>query len=302
MISVLNPGCLASMMQELKDMGVNTVFLQGPAPQPKLEKLIPFAKECIVAHIQTAHRNGLKVALTIGYKPPYPKLEEIDLEALNSRVIEYAKLAEQYEVELFAPLNEPEVIFLENTGKWRQEILPKIRKVYHGEIVWKGATPGLPDPMLSEKSLKALSEESPGDFLGYDYIGFSTSPTEDMTLEEYDRYVDNALKLVSAWAKRDGCKGVMITEFGAFLWEPNKHSEEDIARAHQIVLERGKDRAVGFFVLEFPPEPGCVNVSIEELELITGKSEEEIMAKVEELKSSVGKTKEVIKRWFTEIL
>ena len=296
---------IASKMQKLKDIGVNAIFIQAFPPNPehwlekalekakevfppelikKIEEVIPIEKELIIANIQTAHRNGLKVGLTITKPSSWlnktPKLEEIDLEALNSKIIEYAKLAEEYDVELFAPMNEPDEIFLGNTGKWRQEILPRIKEVYHGEIVWKGAGIGLPEKTLSEEFLKELSEEPPGDFLGYDYIGLSIAYIRDkgMTLEEYSEHIDNVLKYVLASAERDNCKGVIITEFS--IMEGGPWSEEEVARAHEIVLERGKDKVVGFFAMDFlgGEIPGVPPIK-------------------EDLK-----TEEVIKKWYNEIL
>ncbi len=303
---IQDPNHLASNIQKLKDVGVNTIFIQAFPPQPeqwlgkakevfppelikKIEEVIPIEKQFIIDNIQTAHRNGLKVALTVSNPPG---LEGIDLEALNSKIIEYAKLAEEYDVELFAPMNEPGTILGENTGKWRQEILPRIKEVYHGEILWKGAGVGLPEKTLSEEFLKELSEAPPGDYQGYDYIGFSVMyiPSEGLTqeerlqfadrltLEDYSQYVDNALKYVLALAERDNSKGVMISEFGVL--EGGSLSEEEIARAHEIVLEKGKEKVVGFFALDFlgGELPGMPPIK-------------------EDLK-----TKEVIRKWFKEIL
>jgi len=256
---VLLPNSLAGM----KDMGMNTVFIQDFGP----------FKELLVANIQTAHRNGLKVVLTTGFMPPYPKAADLDLEDLNSKIIDLAKLAEEYGVEFFSPLNEPDCIFWENTARWGQEILPRIREVYHGEIIWKGAIFCFIDIMRPPPDAEASEQsgEWPTDFSGYDYIGFSMSPRAGMTLEEYPQFVDNVLNATLAWAERDNCKGVMVTEFGTWEWEP-WHSEEDVARPHEIVLERGENKVVGFFVLDF---------------LGSGTG---------------GKTGEVIRRWYKEIL
>ncbi len=294
-----DPNQIASKMQKFKDIGGNTVFIQSFPPQPEywLERLqgrlppvllergkeiLPFEKELVIANIQTAHKNGLKVALTVaGFMPAdTPKLEEIDLEALNSKIVEYAKLAEEYDVELFAPMNEPDQIFLEKTGEWRQEILHRIQEVYHGEIIWKGAGFGLPDKILSKEFLKEISEGPQGDFLGYDYIGFSSALgyPEGETLEEYAQEVENILKYVPALAERDNSKGVMITEF--VILEGEHWSEEEIARAHEIVLEKGKGKVVGFFALDF------LGGELPGMPLIK-----------EDLK-----TKEVIRKYFTEVL
>ena len=292
--------------QRLKDIGINTIFFQASPPQPeqwldktednlpseileKLREILPVEKELIINITQQAHRNGFKVALTMSN---LPDMEGIDVDLLNSRIVEYALLAEEHGIELFAPMNEPGVIFHPNTGKWRREILPKIKNVYHGDILWKGTGLGLPDEPLTEEFFKEISEGSPGDYQGYDYLGFSTVfiPSDNMepdeliqfadmlTLEDYSQHVDNVLKYTLALAERDGCKGVMISEFGAL--DEEALSEEEIARAYEIVLERGKDRVVGFIAINFleVEMPGMPPVK----ELI--------------------KTTEVIKKWFTEVL
>ena len=109
---------LASDMRKLKDLGINTVFFQGAPPQIEhcfegvspdsklvkiMKEIIPIEKELMISNIQIAHKNGLKVALTMS--KCMPKSKEIGLEAWNSRVIELAKLAEEHEVEFFAPIS-----------------------------------------------------------------------------------------------------------------------------------------------------------------------------------------------------
>jgi len=129
----ISPNLLAG----LKDIVVNTVQI-GSAADP-FE--FPVVKELVVANIQTAHRNGLKVFLTLSPSvSESPTKEKMSLETLNSRVIEYAKIAEKYGVEFFAPLNEPvftekyaleEIIDAETWAQmWTQSFLPKIKEFY----------------------------------------------------------------------------------------------------------------------------------------------------------------------------
>jgi len=293
---------LATNAQKLKDMGINTVFIMAPAPQgeewlgkareafkssPKLiekfEEIVPEEKEIIIGAIQDAHENGLKIGLTVvTWNPPLGM--EYDEELLNAKVIEYAKLAEEYNVELFAPMGEPEKVFGGRTSEWRQEILPKVKAVYHGEITSKGPGVGLPDRELTDEFFREVAQQPPGQFVGYDYIGFSPmiSP-EIQTLEEYPQYVEDALKYMLAQAERDGCKGVIIPEFGVL--DGHFLSKEESARAHEIVLEIGSkyDKVFGFFAnsdflgLNLP---GVPEFSFEENL----------------------KTQEVIRRYFREVL
>lgn len=289
---------LASNAQKLKDLGIDTVFILVPPPQyeewlekareslpsellERLEEVLPAHKEIIINSIADAHRNGLKVGLKMVFiwKPSFGM--DMDTKLINSKIIEYAKLAEEYNVELFAPGGKPEEILGENIGEWRQEIISKVKKVYHGHIVWKGPGVGLPEGELNDEFFREIAEQPPGDYVGFDYIGFSPlmSP-EVQTLEEYSQYVELALKYTLAQAERDGCKGVIITEFGVL--DGMHLSEEESARAHEIVLEKAKDydKVFGFFA----------NSDFLGAEVPGWYLEENL------------KTQEVIKTYFTEIL
>lgn len=298
-VSLTNkPIKLNSDMQRLKELGMNTIFLPAAPPQverclegldpdselvKKIKKIIPIQEEIMIANIQAAHRNGLRVGLAM--TKCFPAAENITLEEWDSQVVENAKLAEKYHVELFAPMNEPEVLFGPSaSAEWGQDILPKIREVYHGKIVWKGGAVGdiHPDPGQPDQT----------NFSGYDYIGFTLGLASNagMTMEDFSQQVDHSLDTIIGFAERDNVKGIMITEFYGLLpgaWERNSWNEEKEARAHEIVLEKGSkyDKVVGFFVLDF------LHLSLLG-EDIPGLPGPEISSK----------TQEVIKKWFTEIL
>ena len=296
---------LASNIPEMKDLGINTISLAIMVIQEGDNPLVGLDTSYILDDIQTAHENGMKVMLTPQIYPK-PRLEEKDLEALNFLIIEAAELAEEYNVELFAPLAEPATIISGDIGNWKQEILFKIKKVYHGEVYWAG--PGVGSPP-DKATISKIAKQPPGDFAGYDYIGVTIllpvserlEPEERiryadrLTLEDYSQYVEGVVDYTLALAERDGVKGIIIDEFGVLdrffpdgsgvgdVLEKGWLSEEELARALEIVLEEGKDKAVGFNVanflgMEVPGMPGV---------FVKGVSETE---------------KEVIKRWFTEIL
>ncbi len=236
------PVILPSHFAEMKAMGANTVFFRGDSG------------EGTISLIQAAHRAGLKVALTTDREGPYLKKVDNESEYWDSFIIETAKMAEKWGVEFFAPLAEPENVFGKDTGRWAQEILPKVKTVYNGEIIWRGGD-------LIDM-----------DFTGYDYIGFTTFMDKDMTSEEYSRHVNSELDIALSFCQRDNCKGVMITEFGS--WQDHdpgdmlsgifeitigkgKHTipgKENVVKAYEIVLEQGKDKGVigYFFFNEYP--------------------------------------------------
>ena len=262
----------AHALAEMKDMGVNTVFIGWGVTEEHAASLI-----------QTAHKNGIKVAVCVGFDEPYPKSWEIDVEAFNFQVIEAAKFAERLGVEFFSPLNELDDIFRENGARWGQEILPRIREVYHGKLIWKGCIFSPIAKSMGDIDYVENTFFPPGCFSGYDYIGFSITPfLPDRPLEKYyPQFVDNILDNVLAWAERDNCKGVMVTEFGAWglleMYGGPGCSEEEAARAHEIVLERGKGKINGFFALNIP------GGAVWGMEIS-------------------GKTEEVFRKWYREIL
>ena len=296
---------LASNIQEMKDLGLNTVSLAIMIIQEDGNRLVGLDTSYVLDDIQLAHENGLKVMLTpIIY--PKPRLEEKDLGTLTSLTIEAAELAEEYDVELFAPLAEPNTLISGDVSKWRQEILPKVKKVYSGEIYW--SNPGIGSPP-DKTEISKIAKQPPGDYAGYDYIGFTSllmvserlEPEEKiryadrLTLEGYSQHVEGALDYMLALAERDGCKGIIIDEFGVFdrffpkesgvgdVLEEGWLSEEELARAIEIVFEKGKDKAIGFIVANFlgMEVPGMPGVYVE------GVS---------------GTEKEMIGKWFTKIL
>jgi len=288
---------LASKMRKMKAMGMNTVFFQGAPPQVEhclegvppdhelakiMKEIIPIEKELMISNIQIAHKNGLKVALTMS--KCMPKSKDIPLEAWNARVIELAELAEEHEVELFAPMNEPEVLFGPSaSATWGQDILPRIKEVYHGKIIWKGGAPGDIEPDPRNPNLT--------NFSGYDYLGFTLGiGSGPSTLEAFPQSIDHQLDTMLSLAERDNCEGVIISEFYGRLpqdWEKRAWSEEKEARVHEIVLEKGSkyDEIVGFFALDFL---GLSSFGGEKIGLPVPENSL--------------KTQEVIEKYFTEIL
>lgn len=301
----LTPGWLASNIENIKALGMNTVSLSVEFIQEDDNPLAGIDTSHIVEDIQVAHENGMKVMLNANFHPK-PKLGEEDLERLNSLIIEVARIAEENDIELFAPLSEPETVLLVDRGEWAQDILYKIKQVYHGETFWNGAFGPPSEEAVSEEYFRQVAEQPPGDFVGYDYIGFpsyfipeeSLEPEEQLrfadqlTLESYSQYADRLVKYMFAYAERDGCKGVIVKEFGTadrfFMsgsdvvdrLDDGTLTEEEYTRSYEIVFEKGKDRAAGFLTTIDVLETEIFGIHIR----------------------GVPETEEVIRTWFTEIL
>jgi hypothetical protein len=150
----------------LKDMGVNTQFVHAnywlkngkfqlwytSYDSPK-ELNQDGAKRALVHNILLAKQQGLAVILF----PDYFQLEDggmakhnisDDLESrLETIALELAPIAEKYHVEYLVPSNQIEMIFESNgysveeaqrrTNAFYASVVPKIRKIYSGKIMYK---------------------------------------------------------------------------------------------------------------------------------------------------------------------
>lgn len=225
-----------------------------------------FMKPLIIQDIRRAHRLGLRVYVSI--RPQYggftgsSGVSEIPenirpnfFKQFSQRVLEWAEICEKLGVEMYAPIQECEVLAYdglqwengevvgdEEISEWLQYILPQIRERYSGEVVcgggaWGGASRSWEDRTV-HGDYKLLLDNCDIDFTGYDYVTFAPyfwhlSPYDswspDPTIEEYRDYIRYSLNKLNEWAERDGCKGVMIREMGG----PQE--------CYQVVLEEGED-------------------------------------------------------------
>jgi len=157
-------------------------------------------------------------------------------------VIELAKIAEEEGADIFAPMKETDFIIGSTTkaSKWSQDILPKIKEVYSGKIVWRGDF---------HDAYKSSSKQV--DFSGYDIIGFTTlsgdSGTSNSNLENI---ITGNIDALTEWAEKDGVKEVWITEFS--ISTKSSQSEEEKAKAHQIMFEAAEDKLDGYLIDDTP--------------------------------------------------
>ncbi len=117
--------------------------------------------------INEFHKNGLKTFLILN--PAHPDFtrfaesnEDLSLEQLTPLVLKWAAISETYDVEMFSFSNEPQLLVQGgpiSVSKWAQELLPRLRKIYKGKLVFR------------------IHEEPEGvgiyNVTGYDYIAFS---------------------------------------------------------------------------------------------------------------------------------
>lgn len=202
------------------------------------------------ALVQRYHDAGIMVSLVVevdyvsqlnqnmnepGAIPASKAAQAGFLDQYNVMVVSLAQFAEDNGVEYLAPMNEPDrKLGAAAASVWGQQILPLVKSVYDGKVVFKGDF---------ETACGAGM-----DFTGYDVLGFSSSPQvpdPEVYRGQVKARIDNAL----AWAGRDGVPDIMATEFGVWVFQGG-FSEQDIASAHEIVFAEGDGRIQGFIVLD----------------------------------------------------
>jgi hypothetical protein len=98
--------------------------------------------------INEFHKNGIKTFLILNPANPDSKINpnspegkgKILLDKLTLLVLNWSIISEKYGVEMFCPVNEPQMLAYKNdndVSDWAQEILPKIREGYKGKIVFE---------------------------------------------------------------------------------------------------------------------------------------------------------------------
>ncbi len=105
-------------------------------------------EEEIKEAIDDFHRNGLGTFLVLnpanpdsGMDPESPEGKGKDLlDKLTPLVLKWAVISEKHGVEMFCPVNEPQMLGYKNdsaVSEWAQEILPRIRGIYKGKIAFE---------------------------------------------------------------------------------------------------------------------------------------------------------------------
>jgi hypothetical protein len=188
-------------------------------------------------------REMMCALITAGGEPgPISGSVDKVLDSYEPVVIELAKIAEEEGADVFAPMKETEFIIGSTTkaSKWSQDILPKIKEVYSGKIVWRGDF---------HDAYKSSSKQV--DFSGYDIIGFTTlSGDPGPSNSSLKNVITGNIDTLTKWAEEDGVEEVWITEFG--ISTSSSQSEEEKAEAHQIMFEAADGKLDGYLIDDTP--------------------------------------------------
>ncbi|MHB1002606.1 MAG: hypothetical protein ACYC1B_02115 [Thermoleophilia bacterium] len=204
---------------------------------------------------ESIHTRGLAVFLAPTTASPGLQeritADETTLERLREEALEWSIIAEETQVELFAPLSRCNLALgTEACRAWLQEVLPGVREHYQGP--------------LAAKVVADLNAPVPGvqhafellDYRGYDYLVIEIRPWGHIYQEERFRaYVTEVLDRAETIVARDGLQGVIIGDLrlprnsvdGALLEVDTWLNEQQQAEVTDMVLELALPRVQGCF-------------------------------------------------------
>lgn len=225
-----------SDLDKAEECGINTLAFAAThrANENGEVSLLPGAKEALISFIENVKERGFKIWLSLeilypenGNHPgriPDEVIENTDLLAnFDSAVVEWATIAQDYNIEIFCPLNEAEAKFgVEKSIEWLVEIKPKIDAVYSGKIMVKR----WPRPELSS------------------YSCFGPGINLDVLKNEEEK--NNLINQIEE-ARKQNVELMMGEIWEGGFWQG---TDEEAKIGLAMALEAGKGRVSGFFVLD----------------------------------------------------
>jgi len=221
-------------IDKIKSDGFDTVLIQAQIVPGGNDTILIPGKEVYKFYINAFHASGFRVWLAVAHTSyEFSKqLETFPSENLQTfynlsepHILEWANLAENYSVSAFIPLEEPED-FMECGGpprlsddqqnalsNWSQELLPKIKTRYSGDIVFAVEDWNSMGSILTPSCIPY--DKGPGlNYSGYSYIavkcGYFNGLARDIWLKDMDARLTNA----NGYAERDSVRGVVWYEAG----------------------------------------------------------------------------------------
>lgn len=215
---------------ELKALGINTVtimpyykYSQG-SPELKNPGVVALGddEESIRAlyiwQIVQAKKQGLAVFLTPNFIGRSGQIFDVPLEKFledaNRIAMEWAKIAEDFNVEYFSPQGEIDLVISLNyfgddwqkrheaikvSNKWLGSILPGLRKIFSGKLAYKYT--------LESELLDAS---------GYDFVAVDVGPWNEKTIDEFRENMRRRFEIARTNADRAEANW-LVAEF----WAPH---------------------------------------------------------------------------------
>ncbi len=255
--------------EKLMQAGVDTIMLGIDIVfDPDTGEPRSLGDDAFIFYLQALKKAGFRVVLVPN--PMHPNLDmgkgyewdEPDptatyhrsadlIRKFDSVIIKWAKIAEKYQADGFAPVNEPYKLVwqYEDAGKWLQEILPKIRAVYRGKVI-------AIDTMYDIGG--GISMPYPYDYSGYDLV-LGGPPAGRKDVKSWEEMITVYINKGIEYARQYKLNGFGLYEWGGYTggaWYEDAQMEsfDQILSQEQAqqILEAGIRQAEDRIIASFP--------------------------------------------------
>lgn len=231
---------LLSDADRLRANGFNSVTLEPPVliteragGRPRV--ILEGAAVTAPGLVDKIHEQGFAVFLAPTTASPgfseKVTADEAALERLGEKASEWALVAEEHKVELFAPLSRCNLVLGTDAARaWLKDVLPAVREVYKGPVAAK-VVADLDQPVAG-----AAHDFELLDYSGYDYLVIDIHPWGEYYSEEsFMAYAAQVTERAAQVAERDGLSGVIIGDLrlGRSAGSPDLRKGEPSLTAEQ---------------------------------------------------------------------
>ena len=256
---LLNAGKLREAGFDTVMLGVDIVF------DPETGEAKSLGDKVFIFYLQALKKAGFRIILIPN--PMHPNLDlgqgyEWEIPDPNARyhrsyrlikklapvVIKWAKIAEEYHVDGFSPVNEPYKLVRDyrDASRWLQEILPLIRKVYSGKVI-------VVDTMYPLEHGRSIP--FPYDYSGYDLI-LGGPPCGRSHIEDWEQMLEKYIQKGNEYVRTYNLEGFGLYEWGAYaggVWfEPIPGDQVLSQRQAKLIAEVLIRQANGKIIASFP--------------------------------------------------
>lgn len=223
--------------------------------------------------IATAHNYRIKIFLTpfVESMEFWPERKwQLSAEEWTKAVLKWARFAEENNVELFAPGFEMAIIMDKREARdWFKEILPQIRQVYSGKVVFAEIPYGEQWEFLEESNI----------FAGYDCVGITIFPWKDYdgahdmrSFEDLRNHVEEQVKKLNDLGEKYNTDCRFVATQGMDFWHGEEPTPGIRAKGYEIALDVLKEHNLsGVFLHLWASEPDHLGDSKEVENILRGR-------------------------------
>ncbi len=253
------------LIYKAKSVGANYLLVRAFYNCAEDGSLIGDDEACLKEAIATAHSYGISIFLTpfVESAEFWPERNwELSVEAWTEAVLKWASFAEENDVEMFAPGFEMGIIMdMEQSLDWFPAILPQIRQLYSGRVVFAEIPYGEQWEFLDEYNV----------FSGYDGVGITIFPWKDYDgvhdmrgFDDFRSHVEEKAAKLEAIVEKYNADFGFVATLGMDDWYGALPTPDIIAIGYGVAMDIFKEHNInGLFLHLWASEPDQLGDSTE---------------------------------------